>query len=215
MNCNYELKQQVWRAILQGQAVVTDTVTFTQVSVRKCPNIKIMYVTKEDITELTSHLQAQTRPLPGTHKCHFVKPVDSFTIAYCNNSIFTNPNSLMRTQKIYSPDPQPQDAPRLHPQLPVCPYPPQPAPQYIPGDFVHAAFNSGSTVQSYVGQVVTAKGNEYEVSFLRAANYSNIKFVFPVQEDKVWISPKQVIQKLDFPDYCRGHYKFRYAVTVT
>jgi len=78
MNCNYELKRQVWRATLQGQAVVTDTVTFTQVAVRKCPNIKIMYVTKEDITELTSHLQerwAQTRPLPGTHKCHFVKPV--------------------------------------------------------------------------------------------------------------------------------------------
>lgn len=190
---------------------------------RKCPKIKIMYVSKEDITDLTSHLPerwAQARPLPGTHKCHFVKPVDHTTIAYCYNSIFTCPNSLMQTMRILAPDPQPQNAPRQQPQppqLPVCPSPPRPPPQehYNPGDFVHVAFHSGSAIQSYVGQVVSAEDGEYEVSFLRSANSNNMKFVFPNQEDKVWILPQQVIKKLDFPDYSRGHYRFPCAVKVT
>lgn len=188
---------------------------------RKCPKIKIMYMTKEDIIDLTSHLPdrwAQAKPLPGTHKCHFVKPVDHMTIAYSYNSIFTCPDALMQTIKIYAPDPQ--HAPRQQPQpppLPVCPSPPPPPPRvnYNPGDFVHVAFQSGSAVQSYVGQVVTAEDEEYEVSFLRSANSKNKTFVFPNQEDKVWILPEQVIQKLDFPDYTRGHYRFPCALKVT
>ena len=95
-----ELKRQVWRATLQGQAVVTDAVSFTEVAVRKCPKIKIMYMTKEDIIDLTSHLPdrwAQAKPLPGSHKCHFVKPVDHMSIAYSYNSIFTCPDALMQT----------------------------------------------------------------------------------------------------------------------
>ena len=107
--------------------------------------------------------------------------------------------------KIYAPDPQ--HAPRQQPQpppLPVCPSPPPPPPpppprvNYNPDDFVHVAFQSGSAVQSYVGQVVTAEDEEYKVSFLRSANYRNKTFVFLIQEDKVCILPEQVIRKLDF-----------------
>ena len=70
------LKRAVWRHVKAERAHVTNASEYSTLGKRLCPNINIEFISKEDISELTSFLDTKwstTKPVPGTYQVHCVK----------------------------------------------------------------------------------------------------------------------------------------------
>lgn len=76
------VKRAVWRRILQKQVVVNTAEDFAKVAKEACPNIAIIYVTKEAINQVRvefEHLWSGNEPrnIPNIRQSHFFRKMSS------------------------------------------------------------------------------------------------------------------------------------------
>ena len=70
------LKRAVWRHVKAERAHVTNPSQYADLGKQLCPNIRIEFVSKEDIAQYTSFLDEKwenTKAVPGTHQVHCVR----------------------------------------------------------------------------------------------------------------------------------------------
>ena len=97
-----EVKRSVWRAILQNRAVVNSAEEFATVAQRECNKIKVVYISKADISKMISaDLKARWEAcstVHGTHAIHFVKRSDHNSILVAKNSQFATQDECVQHQ---------------------------------------------------------------------------------------------------------------------
>ena len=97
-----EVKRSVWRAILQNRAVVNSAEEFATVAQRECNKIKVVYISKADISKtISADLKARWEAcstVHGTHAIHFVKRSDHNSILVAKNSQFATQDECVQHQ---------------------------------------------------------------------------------------------------------------------
>lgn len=72
------VKRAVWRRILQERANVQSAEQFAQCAQIACPNVCILYVKSQEVTDVRVELEVlwtrnEPRRIPSTHELHYVK----------------------------------------------------------------------------------------------------------------------------------------------
>ena len=135
----------------------------------------------------SSHLQARwdlAKSLPGTQQVQFIKPVNNYQLGHGKNSTFINRDEALSIAT-------------LMPIIEVAEVVPTTSPKV--GDFVLVTCPTQHKRNlSYVGQLIGAQANKFEVKFLRARDAEKKAFVFPTMPDTDIIST-QIMEKLVVP----------------
>lgn len=79
------VKRAVWRRILQNRAVVNNAIDFAQVAKESCPNIKIIFISKEEVKNCKDILEDSWQQNPPAaihqlHQMHFVRANNTSTL---------------------------------------------------------------------------------------------------------------------------------------
>ena len=94
------VKRAVWRAILQGRAVIGSAEEFARVAKSECLKVNVIYIPKGNIAQAKEQLLERWNAclsIPETHSIHYVTKLSDTTISVAKNSQFLKQDALYRT----------------------------------------------------------------------------------------------------------------------
>ena len=84
------IKRSVWRAVLQEKVTVTSPVDFYNAATSLSQEIRVLWLSSEDIEASTQHLDACFEDaVAGAHQFYHVVPIDDENVHVSRNSPFT------------------------------------------------------------------------------------------------------------------------------
>ena len=178
-----EVKRQVWRATLQGKAVITDATSFAATADKLCPRINIMLCPAQDIEQGSVHLVARwelCKLLPQTQQVHYVCPVDAYHVVSGRNSIFSCPEKILPTHTLVKAMPPPRQ-----PEIP--PSSPEPEAEFTEPDQREVNIEEGVFVTAiydskwWVAKTLTTSETHATLKFMKSTGVN--RFTWPSRED--------------------------------
>ena len=226
------VKRVVWLAVLRDKVVVSSPKEFADTAAKLCDKINILFVSSDEVHSLTEHCKIRwekCKAVPETHKLHFVKPLQSGTIATAVNTTFipdeqanmkqfkvtlnmpTQIQTLSNTKDQEEPD---KDVPSTSDETHVTVD--TEAIDLKCGYFVIANIDVEGKQQTrtFVGQILGE--NPLLIKYMKKCSTSSDK-KFSFKSDKEYtIDRKAVVKVLEVPSVnSREVYTFPYDIQVT
>ncbi|KAG8170987.1 hypothetical protein JTE90_009311 [Oedothorax gibbosus] len=196
------VKGSVWRRILAREILVNTAEEFVSVA-RQCnEKVNIKFVSMEQINEYFELLEERWQniiPVPGTHRIHYVKPINENKIMVSDESV-----GIQRNERIVvlSEHFEEEDS-DLNSTVKV-------------GSFVKVKLSSKHREQFFIAQITNVKHDDvaYEVRYLKKTD--NEKIFIDDGTEQYHIDYSDIIQLLEVPTIDnRGRYHFKNSILVS
>lgn len=201
------VKRSVWRYVRTGKTHVSTPITFYEVARERNPNVNIAFITSVNIAEnqtmLEQHWQ-DTKPVPNTHKLHYVKSSGKFHINVAETS--DSPHLCIQLKK-----PQEDDEDHADEQSQ------QLSNAGANSQLLEIAISDWVIVQydgvQYPGEVVEVDTNMHEVK-VNVMHRAGAYWKWPCNVDNIQYKWENVVRKINPPEVAGTRGQFRFHVEV-